>query len=198
MVNMGLLAFYIGLKFTRDYIQKTIKLSQPGYIEKMLDQHGLLKAKTAKISLREIPLLPYEKDISPSKKTKYAGKIRSIMYTMVEIRIDIAFATSMMSYFSRNLRSKHFSAVNQILRYLAGNQDREITFARESKLELIGYSDSDWARDHADRKSTLEFVFTLNGGPISYASKKQAIVALFSTEAEYVALKLAARKATWL
>lgn len=38
----------------------------------------------------------------------------------------------------------------------------------------------------------------LNGGPISYASKKQAVVALSSTEAEYIALGLAAREATWL
>lgn len=37
IVDMGPLAFYVGLKFTRDCIQKTIKLSQPGYIEKMLD-----------------------------------------------------------------------------------------------------------------------------------------------------------------
>lgn len=49
MVDMGPLAFYVGLKVTRDRIQKTIKLSQPGYIENMLDRHGLLKAKTAKI-----------------------------------------------------------------------------------------------------------------------------------------------------
>lgn len=37
----------------------------------------------------------------------------------------------------------------------------------------------------------------LNGGPISYASKKQAVVALSSTEPEYVALSLAAREARW-
>ncbi len=50
------------------------------------------------------------------------------------------------------------------------------------------------AGDHADKKSTSGFVFTLNGGLISY----QAVVALSSTEAEYVALSLAAREATWL
>lgn len=81
------------------------------------------------------------------------------------------------------------------MRYLAESQDRGITFGEESKLLLVGYSNSDWARDHADRKSTSGFVFLSNGGPISYASKKQAVVAL--SEAEYVALSLAAREATW-
>lgn len=48
MVDMRPLAFYVFLKVTHDCIQNTIKLSQQGYIEKMLDQHRLLKAKTGK------------------------------------------------------------------------------------------------------------------------------------------------------
>ena len=55
MVDMGPLAFYVGLKVDCDRKQRTIKLSQPGYIEKLLDQHGMLKAKTAKIPMRETP-----------------------------------------------------------------------------------------------------------------------------------------------
>ncbi len=198
MVDIGPLAFYVGLKVTRDRKQKTIKLSQPGYIEKLLDRHGMLKAKTAKIPMRETPLVPYEKPVSSNEKTKYAAKIGSIMYAMVETRIDIALATSMVSRFAKNPGPDHFSAVDQILRYLAGSQDRGITFGGEPELRLLGYSDSDWAGDHADRKSTSGSVFTLNGGPISYGSKKQAVVALSSTEAEYVALSLAVREAIWL
>ncbi len=195
---MGPLAFYVGLKVTRDRKKKTIKLSQPGYIEKLLDRQGMLKAKTAKTPMRETSLLPYEKPVSSNEKTKYAAKIGSIMYAMVETQIDIAFATSMVSRFAKNPGPDYFSAVDQILRCLAGSPERDITFGGESELNLIGYSDSDWAGDHADKKSTLGFVFTLNEGPIRYGSKKQAVVALSSTEAEYVALSLEAQEATWL
>ena len=38
----------------------------------------------------------------------------------------------------------------------------------------------------------------LNGGPVSWCSKRQPTVALSSTEAEYIALTLAAKEATWL
>lgn len=100
MVDRGPLAFYVCLKVTRNCIQKTIKLSQSRYIEKILDQHGLLKAKTAKIPMRKTPLLSYEKNVSASEKTKYASKIGSTMYAMVEQRIYIVFATSMVSLFS--------------------------------------------------------------------------------------------------
>ena len=148
--------------------------------------------------MRDTILLPSDTLTSELEKAKYSAKVGSIMYAMVETRIDIAFATSMVSRFANNPSSEHFHAVDQILRYLAGSQDRGITFGGEEELNLVGYSDSDWAGDRADRKSTSGFVFTLNGGPVSYASKKQAVVALSSTEAEYVALSLAAREATWL
>ncbi len=117
---------------------------------------------------------------------------------MVETQIDIAFVTSMISCFVKNPGLDHFNTVNQILRYLASSLKKGITFRGESELNLIRYSDSDWAGDHADRKSTSRFVFTLNGGLLSYDSKKQAVVALSSTETEYIALSLIVREATWL
>ena len=52
MVDMGPLAFYVGLKVSLDREKKTIKLSQPGYIEKFLDRHGMLEAKAAKVPMR--------------------------------------------------------------------------------------------------------------------------------------------------
>ena len=50
--------------------------------------------------------------------------------------------------------------------------------------------------DHVDtRRSTGSYVFILAGNAISYKSGCQPIVTLSSTEAEYVALTLAAKEA---
>lgn len=65
-------------------------------------------------------------------------------------------------------------------------------FREKPELYLFRYSDSNWAGDHIEKKSILGFVFTFNGEPISYHSKKQAVLALFSLEAKYVALNLVA------
>lgn len=54
-----------------------------------------------------------------NQKDKIYAKIGSIMYVMVETHINIAFTKLMVSYFTKNLKPDHFSAVNQILRYLA-------------------------------------------------------------------------------
>ena len=88
-------------------------------------------------------------------------------------------------------------AVKTILRYLNTTKDRGIVYGGGT-LDIVGYSDSDWAGDKDSRKSTSGFVFMLNGGPISWCSKRQSTVALSSTEAEYMALTLACKEASWL
>lgn len=63
----------------------------------------------------------YEKDVFIFKKTKYIEKIRSIIYAIIKININILFTILMISYFSKNLELKYFGEVNQILKYLAKN-----------------------------------------------------------------------------
>ena len=60
---------------------------------------------------------------------------------------------------------------------------------------LVGYSDFDWAGDIDTRRSTSGYVFQIGNGTISWPSKKQATVVKSSTEAEYVALSMAAQEA---
>ena len=50
-------------------------------------------------------------------------------------------------------------------------------------VELAGYSDSDWAGNPDDRKSTLEYAFNIGTGVVSWSSKKQPTVPLSSTKA---------------
>lgn len=67
-----------------------------------------------------------------------------------------------------------------------------------SSSNLLGYSDSDYAADPHDRKSTMSNVFLLNGGAISWNSKKQRCVATSTTEAEYISLCEASKQVKWL
>ena len=60
-----------------------------------------------------------------------------------------------------------------------------------------GYADAAYANAE-DLKSTTGYVFLAAGGAITWKSKKQTVIALSSTEAEYVALSEAGREATWL
>jgi hypothetical protein len=48
-----------------------------------------------------------------------------------------------------------------------------MTYRRTDSLQIVGYTDSDYAGD--DRKSTSGYVFTLAGGAISWKSSKQTV-----------------------
>lgn len=84
------------------------------------------------------------------------------------------------------------------MRYVQGTQGLGIQYKRGGATELIGFVDSDYAGDVDDRKSTSGFVFMLGGGAIAWASKKQPIVTLSTTEAEFVSAAFGACQAIWL
>lgn len=73
-----------------------------------------------------------------------------------------------------------------------------VLYKRSSKLSLLGFTDSDYARDLEDRKSTSVYVFLLNGAAICWSSRKQDIFTLSSTEAEYVAATSSVCHCVWL
>ena len=123
-------------------------------------------------------------------KVSYASTIGSLMYVMVCTRPNIAHAMEVMSRFMSRPRKQHWEVVNCILRYLRGSLDTCLYFTGAS-LKLQGYVDVDFASDIDSRKSAAEFVFTLGGIAIFWASNLQKIVTLSTTEVEYVAqLKL--------
>lgn len=94
-----------------------------------------------------LPLIPPSSKIG---KAKYAVKVGSIMYAMVETQIDIAFATSIVSRFSKNPSSGYFNGIDQILQFFAKSSKMGITFGRDEELKLVGYLNFNWAGNHAD------------------------------------------------
>ncbi|KAJ8868387.1 hypothetical protein PR048_029903 [Dryococelus australis] len=79
-------------------------------------------------------------------------------------------------------------SIKPILRYLRGTENLEIRFGSSSPMEeLVGFCDADFAGDPHSRRSTTGYVIYYCGGPISWCARKQPVVALSTTEAEYVA-----------
>ena len=200
MAEMEPIGFYFDLKMEPDREKKTIKLSQPVYIDKVLARFHLQKANPINTPMKERALLQQKTDgkASASEKKQYQGMTGSLMFSIVETRLHIAFATLVASRYSKNPSHQQTEAVKTILKYMKGSRQRGITYDGQKKLLVVGYFDSDWAGDLESRKSTFGFIFMLNGGQVSWCSKRQPTVALSSTEAEYIALTLAAKEALWL
>ena len=94
--------------------------------------------------------------------------------------------------YSAKPTKQHWMAVKRIFRYL---KDYGLFYSKDGSDECVDYSDSDWAGDLDDRKSTSGYLFQISGAAISWRSKKQTCVALSTAEAEYIALASASQEA---
>ena len=73
-----------------------------------------------------------------------------------------------------------------------------LTYRRSNHLEVIGYSDADFARCQDSKKSTSGYIFMWAGGAISWKSVKQTLVASSTMEAEFIVCFEASNQGIWL
>ena len=130
------------------------------------------------------------------KNVPYREAIGSLMYAAMGTRPDIVFATATVAQFSDNPGWAHWEAVKRIYRYLIGTKLLELTYGGD-KRGLVGYVDADGAsQEH--RRAISGYIFMVDGGAVSWSSKKQELVTLSTAEAKYVAQTHAAKEAIWL
>ena len=89
-------------------------------------------------------------------------------------------------------------AAKRVLRYLKGTINLGVFYCKKGDGELKAYTDSDYAGDLDERRSTSGYVFLLTEGFVSWSSKKQPVVTLSTTEAEFVAATFCACQGVWM
>ena len=203
MKDLGAANQILGMRISRDMKNRTLKLSQAEYVEKVLNKFNMHGAKPVSTPLASHFKL--SKELSPKteqekenmSKVPYASAVGSLMYAMVCTRPDIAHAVGVVSRFMSNPGKMHWEAVKWILRYLRGTTKAALHFGG-SEIKLHGYVDSDLAGDLDRSRSTTGYVFTLGSAAVSWKSQLQDVVALSTTEAEYVAATEASKEMIWL
>eukprot|EP00253_Pinus_taeda_P006503 PITA_06503 len=137
--------------------------------------------------------------------TKKVGKSLLILVLYVDDLIFTGSDTNLINHVKSNLKKKFEMTDLGHLHYFLGLQvlqSKEGIFLSQSNAEesplLVGFTDSDWAGDPDDRKSTAGYVFTLGLRPITWACKKQATIYLSSVEGEYRGAIEGIKEALWL
>ena len=123
---------------------------------------------------------------------------RRPMYAMVGSRPDLGLAVGYVCRFMSKRGRDHWSAVKWVLRYLHGAMNSDLTFKKHSTLQVEGYSDSYYATDMDRSRSVTGYAFKFAGNTVSWKSGLQSVVALSTTEAEYMAMNEAAKEAMGL
>jgi hypothetical protein len=112
------------------------------------------------------------------KAVPYASAVGSLMYAQVCTRPGLAIVTGMLGKYQKNPEKPHWDGVKKALRYLQGTKCLMLTYKKsDAQLEIVGYSDSDFAGCLDTEKSTPGYIFTLANGAISWKSSKQTITA---------------------
>jgi hypothetical protein len=189
---------FVGLSIHRDRQTKTLFLSQPIYIKKILQRFNMANCRPRNLPAEPGHHLHRSAEKGRQEETMpYREAVGSLMYLMVATRPDISFSVGQVSQFCEDPEPSHWEAVKRILSYLQGTSSHGIRFGPGTD-GLKGFTDSDYAGDVVSRRSTTGFIFLLHEGPVGWSSRRQSCVALSTTEAEYVAACEAAREGVWL
>ena len=152
--------------------------------------------KGDKFSLSQCPKNSLE--LESMKNIPYASAVGSLVYLEVCTRPDIAFAVGMLGRYQSNPGIEHWTAAKKVMRYLQGTKDYMLTYRESDHLDLIGYTDANFAGCQDSRKSTSGYIFMLASGAVAWKSTKQTLTASSTIEAEFVACYEATKQALWL
>jgi hypothetical protein len=93
---------------------------------------------------------------------------------------------------------RHRAAVTRILKYLKGTPGKGLLFSKNEQRGVHGYTDSDWAGNQIDRRSTAGYFTFVEGNLVTWRSKKQKVVARSSAEAEFRGLAKGICELLWV
>ncbi|GKV25437.1 hypothetical protein SLEP1_g34876 [Rubroshorea leprosula] len=186
MKDLGVLSYFLGLEVTSS--DDGYLLSQVKYASDLVSKAELNDGKSVSTPLEpNVKLTPM--DGSPLfDPTRYRQSVGSLIY-LTMTRLDIAYVLHIVSQFMAGPRSTHYAAILHIIRHVKGTLFHGLHFCTNSFPVLCAYSDTDWAGNPSDRRSTTGYYLFLGNSLISWQSKKQTIPSWSSTEAKTVILR---------
>lgn len=138
-----------------------------------------------------------EEEIAEASSLTYQSLIGCLQWLSNSTRPDISHAVSQLSRFNSNWTTEDWMFAKHVLQYLKGSDTVGINFGSNPDALKV-YSDADFSQCPETRRSVTGYIFCLNGGSISWNSQRQHVVALSTSEAEYMAASDAARHLSWV
>eukprot|EP00253_Pinus_taeda_P011894 PITA_11894 len=195
MIDLGHLHYFLGLQVLQS--KEGISLSQSKYACDLLRHFHIEYCKPTPSPFQSRVKLSVTCTSPEVDATLYCQLVGKRLY-LTHTRPDLSFVVGLVACFMKTPCEIHWKATKIILRYVRGTVQFGIHYSVEESPLLVGFTDSDWAGDPDDQKSTAGYVFTLGSGPITWAYKKQGAISLSSAEAEYHGAIEASKEALWL
>jgi hypothetical protein len=203
LTDDGELQDYLGTRFDRKP-DGSLELTQPKMIDRVLRIVGLDPDST-RTKLHDTPaasdrLLDNDPNGKPGEQSwNYRSAVGCLSYLQAMIRPNTTMPVQQCTRFCNEPKRDHEEAVKRICRYLLKTKDQGLILKPDKSRGLECFVDADWAGSWRDRSSNgplsshsrTGYVIKYAGCPIIWASKMQPLIALSTTEAEYIALSSA-------
>src|SRR5579871_4621145 len=171
MKDLKDLTYFLRIQVRRNRQIRTIYLDQTQYILKILKRFELQDSKPTGTPLETRIKLTKSEDQESFDLLKYQSVVGSLIYAMIRIRPDIAFAVAAVNQFNSNPNIIYWKVVKRIFRYLKGTADFGITYGN-NKIKLEGYNDVDWGGNLENQRSTTGYLFTYGSKATSWKGKQ--------------------------
>ena len=203
MTDLEEAVYILGIRIVRNREKRLIGLNQDTYLDKVLKRFSMENSKKglfpiqSKTKLSKTQSPSTEAEITEMSRVPYASIVGSIMYVMTCTHPDVAFALSMVNRYQGNPGRAHWTVVKNILKYLRRTKEWFLILGGSDDLRVRRYSDVGFQTDRDNYRSQSGWVFTLNGGAVTWKSSKQEIITDLTCESEYIAASKASKEAIW-
>nr|XP_020179221.1 uncharacterized mitochondrial protein AtMg00810-like [Aegilops tauschii subsp. strangulata] len=195
MKDRGPLHFFLGIQVTHDHTG--FFLSQSKYADELLDRANMTGCKPVSTPVDTHSKLSGDAGAPVDDPSDYRSIVGVLQY-LTMTRPDLAYAVQQACLSMHDPRTQHLALVKRILRYVRGSSTHGLHISRSRSLDLVAYSDADWAGCPDTRRSTSGYAVFLGDCLVSWSSKRQPTVSRSSAEAEYHAVANAVAECCWL
>jgi hypothetical protein len=157
-------------------------MHQAKYTNDLMKKFNMAELKPVSTPMSSTTSLGPDEDGEAVDQRGYRSIIGSLLYLTVT-RPDIQFVVGLCTCFQASPRSSHRTAVQRVFRYLEHTPEFGICYSASSLLDLVGFSNVDFAGCGIDRKSTSGTCHFHGSFLICWSSQKQSSVAKSTTEA---------------
>ncbi|GJU50209.1 ribonuclease H-like domain-containing protein [Tanacetum coccineum] len=171
-------------------------LSQKKYAVEILERAGMVNCNPSRTPVDTESKLGDTGDVvsDPTLYRSLAGSLQYLTFT----RLDISYAVQQVCLHMHDLQEPHFLDLKRILRYVCGTLDYVLQLFSSSTIDLVAYSDADWAGCPTTRRSTLGYCVFLGNNLLSWSSKRQPTLSRSNAKAEYHGVANAVVETCWL
>ncbi|XP_073291061.1 uncharacterized protein [Primulina huaijiensis] len=164
MTDLGKMKYFLGVEVLQN--PEGIYICQRKYAKEVLERFKMEKSNSVKNPIVPGARLMKNEKGAKVNATMYKQLVGSLMY-LTATRPDLMYVVCLISRFMASPTELHLQAAKSVLRYLKGTMDLGVFYRKEGSGELMAYTDSDYAGDVDDRKSTSGYVFLLSERAVS-------------------------------